>query len=345
MQLAAIYSRLSQLPCSPRCGLLSFLVLAAPGIVGISQAQDDPSGIEFCTIGDLNNPGYDRSDPYHEAAGHGQVSYQYGLGKTEVTTAQWMEFYNAFYGRSPWIEMPQHWGASGGTSGQLFSLNSSIPNAGMIPSSGMTWRTAAMFCNWLCNGKSSDMSAVMTGAYDVSTFGEVGGVFTDQLQHTAGARYWIPTRDELLKGTHYDPNKFGVGRGGWWESINGTDTLPTIGPPGVGQANIGNNLFSIPLGAYPDVLTPWGLLDAGGASAEMLETPINIGVGHPGRGYTGSAWTPGSNIYDYAFIYGAQDPWRHNPGVGLRIASLSPAPQVLALTFLGLGAVAIPRRR
>jgi hypothetical protein len=39
---------------------------------------------------------------------------------------------------------------------------------------------AAMYCNWLHNNQSTDRQAFLNGAYDVSTFGYSGTVFTDQ---------------------------------------------------------------------------------------------------------------------------------------------------------------------
>ena len=83
----------------------------------------------------------------------------------------------------------------------------------MIPTGGVDWRTCAIFCNWLHNGKSSARSAFLSGAYDVSTFGYISsaGGFTDQLTHNAGTSYWIPTLDEWLKAAHFDPNRNGPG--------------------------------------------------------------------------------------------------------------------------------------
>ncbi len=109
-----------------------------------------------------------------------------------------------------------------------------LPNAAMIPVDGISWRDAAMFVNWLNNGKQAALDSLMHGAYDVNTFGtNPDGTFTDQLTHSPGARFWIPTFDELLKSFHYDPNKFGQGQGGWWQQPNGTDTPLISGPPGL----------------------------------------------------------------------------------------------------------------
>jgi len=72
----------------------------------------------------------------------------------------------------------------------------------MRPVGDISWRVAAMYCNWLHNDKRNDRAAFLNGAYDVSTFGYL-----------------------------YDLNKVNLdgSTGGWWKySI----TQPANGPPG-----------------------------------------------------------------------------------------------------------------
>ena len=143
------------------------------------------------------------------------------------------------------------------------------------PRRRVSWRTCAIYANWLHNNKSSDRSAFLNGAYDVSTFGNRPGpsgesVFTDQLTHNPGARYWIPTLDEWLKAAHFLPTGNG-GQGQWYLYPTGSDTPPRYGPPPgfqggspLNQANAGFSIipgrdeFRIPLGAY-STTSPWGL--------------------------------------------------------------------------------------
>ncbi len=68
------------------------------------------------------------------------------------------------------------------------------PGNEMIPVGNISWRMAAMYANWLNNDQSSDRSAFLNGAYDVSTFTYTpAGRFRDQLTHNPDAKYWIPT--------------------------------------------------------------------------------------------------------------------------------------------------------
>ncbi|MBL9000081.1 MAG: SUMF1/EgtB/PvdO family nonheme iron enzyme, partial [Phycisphaerae bacterium] len=284
--------------------------------------------------------------------GRGSVPYEYRLGRTEVTTAQWMEFYNAFYGRVPHVFLPVRWGALDRGAGQnpRFVL-STAPGAANFPVSGPTWRASAMFCNWLHNDKRTDIAAVMNGAYDVSTFGYQGNtdIFTDQFAHHPDARYWIPTLDEWIKGGFYDPDYGGTGVGGWWWNTPARTNVPLIhGPPGVGQSNSAFSLpdggeYRIPLGSYPDVQSPWGLLDMAGATSEWSETVRTVdGIRY--RRVMGSHWTDSDIGLDAAYAVGGEFPNLPDLYYGLRVAAAVPSPG----SWLGLvaaGAWCLRRRR
>lgn len=263
----------------------------------------------------------------------------------EVSTAQWLEFYNSAKmreGNIPFVELPVIWGAvqDHDYTGPGTKYRLSNESSGQWPCVGMTWRTAAVYCNWLHNGKSSETSAFASGAYDVSTFGlDATGLYTDQESRSPGATYWIPSLDERLKATHYDPNKDGVG--GWWLYPNGSDAPLTHGRPGVGQANAGFRLpndgeLEIPLGAYPDVTTPWGLLDAAGASSEFLETILYVpDFTYRGRFTAGSHFGSGSVTDDRSDNVGNIVPVQLSTYVGLRIASIPSLPGASALAVCG----------
>ncbi len=103
----------------------------------------------------------------------------------------------------------------------------------MIPTGGITWRTAAVYCNWLHNGKGTNREAFLSGAYDVSTFGYIGegGGFTDQLTRSEGATYWIPSLDEWMKAAHWDPDRNGENQPGWWMYGSASETPFIYAPP------------------------------------------------------------------------------------------------------------------
>jgi hypothetical protein len=329
---------------------LGTILVLAPQV---AQAQTAPDGYDWVTVGAPGNaPWSGFSDPISPTVGRGSVNYEYRMGRTEVTTAQWVEFFNAARGRADslsfegkrWFVAPVFWGATRDTSytgpGIKYKVRTDIPDAGMIPVSGISWRTAAVLCNWLHNDKSTSSTAFLNGAYDVSTFTpEFGGVprFDDQRTHSPGAKYWIPTLDESMKAGYYDPEKNG-GAGGWWTYPNRSDTPLVYGPPpsfggnGTGQANAGFELpgraeLRIPLGAYPSVTSPWGLLDVAGGTTEWLEefrvSDDNQYFRLVDGSFRGSSL---GNDLDAITSWGSDWPWAGATNMGVRLASVVPTP-------------------
>lgn len=349
-----------------------------PGTPDAAHAQsfiDPNSGIEFVTVGAVNNPAWTGPGI---ANNRGSVGYVYNIGKFEVTTSQWVEFYNAVLDRPstdriPHVVSPFTWGAARVApttpGGIRYGV---IPGLDMLPVNGISWRTAAIYANWLHNDKRTDRDAFLNGAYDVSTFGpgpeNIG--FTDQLTHNPGARYWIPTRDEWMKAAHYDPNRVNPDGtlGGWWNSANSSDSSPAYGPVGVrartnfplgpdpngalASANAawgtefpGFSIFDIPLGAYENAVSPWGLFDTAGATSELTEGYLLNSIdGIPRVRYAdGTAMGIQSIGRDFVGNLGATvAPNESLPGIGLRLATSVPTPSSLAL---GLVACAVLQRR
>ncbi|HPO93410.1 MAG TPA: SUMF1/EgtB/PvdO family nonheme iron enzyme [Phycisphaerales bacterium] len=325
-------------------------LLAGAAVTDSASAAIDPlSGIDFVTIGatygGAGNPAYQSGIPNEPVNGRGSVNYQYKIGRMEVTTAQWVEFFNAAFDRPqadwiPFVIPPDFWGAVSTAPNTPGGLRWSVPAGNELrPVGDISWRMAAIYCNWLCNDKSLDRSAFLNGAYDVSTFGFSGNRFTDQAAHTPGAKYWIPTWDEWLKAAHFDPNKANPdgSTGGWWLYSNTSDTAPVYGPPGVGQANAGFNTpnpFTIPLGAYPSVQSPWGLLDVAGGTNEWTESIVDLSAGGRYRMFDGSRWGEDplqSQAADVLRSPGSDFPHVAAFNTGFRIASADPAPSMGAL--------------
>jgi len=291
-------------------------------------AQDD--GFDWVTIGDPGNVGYDRPDPAFRVSGRGSVSYEYRIGRTEITTGQWLEFVNAFGNQLPQIE-PVHWGAYRVFAGDPWVLRTDVPDAAMLPVAGISWEDAALYVNWLHNGKREDLASTQSGVYDTSTFTfNNDGTFNHQLVPSSGAKYWIPTWDEWLKAAHYDPDRYGAGQGGWWEFPNSSDQAPMPGLPGEGDTTytlqLGGAEWDVPLGAYPHVQSPWGLLDLSGGVSEWtsssdfdLMQALLWDGGSAGRDY--GAYDP-----DHATLVGSMTPEFGGGVRGIRLAAPIPTP-------------------
>jgi formylglycine-generating enzyme required for sulfatase activity len=327
------------------------------------HADIDPlSGIDFVTIGDGDNPNYLGAGLN---TGHGQVNYEYRMGRTEVPLSLWVEFMNACFDRPvndriPHVYTPTQWSPGFATPNTPGGIRWSVP-AGreMFPVGGVDWRTCAILTNWLHNNKSLDRSAFLTGAYEVGTFGYFGETdgFTDQITRSPGARYWIPSLDEWMKSAHWDPTKVNTDgtTGGYWLYSNSSDTPFVYGPPGVrvsvgpfqqpipdpnGQFATSNAVwtstyfptldpFAVPLGAYPDTQSPWGLLDVSGGVGEWTEHTFQLDgdIFPRGRVADGLGWTRGSVNTDRVGVPGGGGPPNFpNFDIGLRIAAVVPSP-------------------
>jgi formylglycine-generating enzyme required for sulfatase activity len=307
-------------------------------------------GMEFVRYTAINNP---------EARGvnnpnfrFGRVTQEFAIGRFEVPRAVWVEFYDALLyvndNSAPgqgvaWAQFP-----SGGRP-------TNIPGQEMRPVGGISWRTAAILCNWLHNDRQWTREAFASGAYDISTFGwdpVNGRRFTDQREASAGARFRLPQWNEWTAATHYDPSAAtpagADGPGRWWQQPLTSDAAPVYGLPRAivngqqAQANAGTGASGVLLGSYSTAQTPWGLLDTAGGMTEWTETysesPFS---GVNARSFDGSSWR-GSTILDFASLDGGDDPSIPDWEYGVRLIHMVPTPSSAVL--LGLSCVVVTCR-
>lgn len=341
--------------------MLCTFMLTTPTRAGI----DPVSGIDFVRIGAVGNPAWQGNGRQPDLSiGRGGVGYEYNIGRLEVTSAQWAEFYTAALIRPaddliPFVGLPSISGITIVRNSDGSERFVARPGHENDPAGGISWRTAAIYCNWLTNNKGKDRSAFLNGAYDTSTFFTIGVTDQSQATHNPGATYWIPTLDEWLKAAHYDPNKSNTdgSRGGWWVYSNGTDRPLISGRPpsqgGTGEANYGfatsnGSEFQIPLGAYTNVTSPWGLFDVAGATTEWTEERSEITTGQRFRALLGSAWSRGPNSISIAdSIYGYSDDFSSAAfrEYGFRIASSIPSPSTSMIVLGCCGWRLVLRKR
>lgn len=319
-----------------------------PALVALSAAATagppPDHGFDFVTIGAVNNRAYEGGGQFGAMAlaGRGSVSYEYRMARLEVSTGQWLEFLNTMapLTKDPdFFLTPTTWGGRsvGGTPPGDFELRP-VANAAMIPVIGISWRSAAMYCNWLHNNKEVSLAAISNGAYDTSTFGvDENNHFTDQITRSPGAKYWIPSLDEWIKAVHFDPSAEDPdhpGTGRWWEQPNGSDDPLIGGAPGEGQTSANVTTLApegfrrwtdVPLGSYPDEETPWGLLDASGGAWEWTEE-IFFADAPRNRGLEGSKAGLERYYPDLDLVWAATGLFPTSHIGGLRIASVVPAP-------------------
>lgn len=207
----------------------------------------------------------------------GRVDYLFRLSKYELTVEQHLEFVEAY--------LPYYFEKTGNTLIFGFFGGSSIRLIGGVPAilpwdspeipSAMNWEYVARFVNWLHHGKVNEEWAFETGVYDISTFTQnADGSWNHQQAHDSRARFWIPTLDEWVKGAYWDPS-LDAHDGGYWRYPTSSDTEPMPGlPEDGGERNAGDtSIFPISVASYPDIQSPWGLLDMAGGYWEYTETP------------------------------------------------------------------------
>ncbi len=331
--------------------LLPAALRAAPGGAPPSH------GFDWAVIGAPGNApinvtvGYPGVDPVRPI---GDVGYAFRIATTEVTQGQWLEFVNAY---APYVD-PLVSNSSTFTSNGIVRVGGSYvilqPGAEIFPAR-VAWRFAARYANWLHNDKALTRDAFENGAYDTSTFGinPSTGALTDQDHRSAGARFFLPTFNEWTKAVFFDPNRYGEGQPGYWMYPNGTDEpLPSGLPQNGGQTMTGYSgpptyppLVPPGVGGYPDVRTPWGLLDGSGSAPEWTEDWVSDEFGAL---YRVGRWVAGSGLGDE--VRTDRIGWVRTAGpgsgtVGIRLASIVPAPGGCAFGVLVLTAVLTKRSR
>ncbi|MBY0311736.1 MAG: SUMF1/EgtB/PvdO family nonheme iron enzyme [Phycisphaerales bacterium] len=338
--------------------------LALLAASGPAMAAPPSYDFQWVTVGAPGNPAFPGPDRVNGLlTNRGSVSYEYRISKLEVTTTQWVEFANAIGRvRDPFrIGEGALGGFEGGPTGPNDTYSYSLqnfPNIGMYPVTGISWLNAARYCNWLHNGKVPTLVALENGAYDLRAYNaDPSGDNARAITRLPGAQYWIPSIDEWIKAAHFDPNGYGPGQARWWLQPNKSDTPPVLGvsPLFGGNGTTSASLWPINpnaplgsflLGAYPDSVSPWGLLDTSGGAAELLDDqPRNSG--------SLNRYYEGSSVYfdvaktgrlDGLDTVGGTDIASADDTIGLRIASAVPSPTGVVM-IAGLCALHTIRRR
>ena len=320
------------------------------------KAFRDPSvqdfGHQWSKVGDPHNTPYVYDDPSPSVppVNKGRVHYKHRIMTREVTVGEWFEFVQVYrhYIHPQSANTPGFTGslihfdgfAGGVPQYHILGDNHDVPVA-------VSWRYAARFTNWLHNDKADEASAFESGVYDTSTFGQAQNdqginYITDQQARSEGARYFIPTFDEWTKAGHWDPNRYGEGDGGWWLYPTTSDTVPVTGHPDFGGETNGGpfppgQTRPLDAGSYPDVQSPWGLLDVSGGAHEWMEDVGGfVGVGMPQqRLIAGSSiYNPGPlpEFLDYVGRFSRVSPTQLS---GVRLASVIPAPGSVVMLVMG----------
>ncbi|EDY20387.1 hypothetical protein CfE428DRAFT_2311 [Chthoniobacter flavus Ellin428] len=330
---------------SPASGTTT--TLANPVLTASNTTATTDIGYQFVPVGNAGN-----ANDLATGNKFGAVSYNYDIGKYDVTLTQYTAFLNAVAATDAY----GLYNASMASDGHIAGISQTGVNGtyhytvvgdGQRPVTYVSWFDAARFANWVNNGQPVGLGEVSgsteDGAYTLH--GANAGVATKN----ANAQVWIPSESEWYKAAYYDPTLNG-GAGGYWSDAAQSNTSPgnTVGS----QPNQANYLFAggdpvhnqsgnflTDVGAFSMSISPYGTFDQMGDVNEW-----NDGIVGPGRGIRGGAWDSlsASDLLSTNFSY--NDPTTENADTGFRLAMI-PEPAAWPSLLGGIGLLVAWRRR
>jgi hypothetical protein len=307
--------------------VLSLLALVYQSASATSLLETFGSGaneftMEFVTIG---NPG-NAADTTGSPNPAGSVAYIYNIGKNEVSRDQ--------------ITKANALGSLGITMSDMSIIGGNGVNR---PATGFGWYQAAKYVNWLNTSTGYQAAYKFSGnTFQLWSAGDAG-YNANNLFRNSLAKYWIASSNEWYKAA------YGNLDGTWNNYTTGSDSAPTAVASGT-EANTavyGQNARAGPADiTSAGGLSPYGTMGQGGNVWEWNETAYDGSNNTAGekRDVRGGAWGNDSSALDASTRAGINPSSLDNSDFGFRVASV-PEPSTLSLLAIGLGGLAILRRR
>ena len=212
-------------------------------------------------------------------SGYGAVSYDYFIGKYEVTNAQYAEFLNAVARIDDPHRLYNPTMTSGGYGG--IARSGTVGNYSYAAISGrenlpvvyVDVYDAMRFSNWLQNGQpntgAQTNGTTENGSYTFSGTYVVG-------PRNSGATIFLSSENEWYKAAYYDSLT-----ASYFDFATGTNTQPTCASPTASpnRANCGGSGTGdlVSVGSYPGSPSPFGTFDQAGNVQEWLENGVHRG--------------------------------------------------------------------
>jgi formylglycine-generating enzyme required for sulfatase activity len=274
--------------------------------------------MDFVTIG---NPG-NAADTTGSPSPVGSVAYTYNLGKYEVSR-----------------DMIDKANAAGSLGIGYDSYWSTRANQ---PATDITWYEAAKYVNWLntSTGNTAAYKFDGSGNFQLWSAGDAG-YDANNLFRNSLAKYWLPSRNEWYKAAYGNLN------GTWNNYATGSDTPPTAVASGTAENTAVYRYLFVADITSAGGLSPYGTMAQGGNVSEWVETAydgINDTAGEAREYRGGSAYRDYISDYLSSGDRVSDQPGRQLYYFGFRVASV-PEPSALSLLAIGLGGLALVRRR
>ena len=291
--------------------------------------------IDFVQIGNLGNAADTSGNPNPA----GSVSYIYNISKYEISR----EIVNK-------VNLSAGLGI---TLGDLTQYpRGAVPESGNGPNKpavGLSWYEAALFVNHLNISQGYNAAYKFGAPVTGNPFGfqlwnptDAGYQANNPFRNTL-AHYFLPTTDEWYKAA------YGSLSGTWFDYTTGSDTPPiAVG----GGTTPGTAVYGQPSSMGPsDVdnaggLSAFGTIGQGGNVWEWMETNADGSNDtiEEFRERQGGAWDNPIEALATTWYDSGVNPDHEHDLIGFRVASV-PEPSALSLLAIGLGGLAMMRRR
>jgi formylglycine-generating enzyme len=311
------------------------------------------TSLETVPVGDPRNAADTAVMLSDHTTGYGSVSYNYQIGKYEVTAGQYTLFLNAVAATDSYgLYNPSMWSSTtgckvqrSGTSGSYtYSVASDYANR---PVNYVSWGDSARFANWLHNGQPGLVTPVPQDQYSTEDGAyHLNGATTDAtllaVSRETDWKWAVTSEDEWYKAAYY---KGGGTNAGYWDYPLNSNTVPSkvLGNPTDpgnnatfynGGYTIGSPYYRTEAGAHENSDSPYGTFDQGGNVWEWNEAVISSL-----RGVRGGSFSI-SSTYLLASYRGGSYPTYEDYNVGFRVVS---APEPGSLVMLaGIAVTALP---
>jgi len=331
--------------------LRALCVIAAAVVTGFA-ASASAVNIDWVTVGNAGNA----ADPFNSVnvPGIGAVSYEYRIGKYEVTNAQYAEFLNAVAKSDP--NALYNTGMASGVRGGIIRSGSSGSYTYTVktdmadkPVNLVDWFDAARFSNWMTNGQG--LGGTESGVYTLTGRKTITAITRDLSNPN---QVFLPNENEWYKAAYHQPASQGGDSDDYWLYPGASNTAPTVAmATATGDiANPGPNVANYNLGADwngkngnvttvgsagPGSAGFYGTFDQGGNVSEWIELLTDVSTFRRG-GDLGSNVGLLQSTGRKANAFGTIGSF-----IGFRVAS--PVPEPASVVLLALGLPLMLRRR